>query len=103
MSGQEDLSQYIGEPGMECDLRNLQQTGHVGEYYEARMRRMRELMNGSDVTNEQRGAYYTEIERYESLLLQMRHDEYLYNNGHVVFFDDGWVAWHENNDWRLGN
>ena len=103
MSGQEDLSQYIGEPGMESDLQNLQQTGHVGEYYEARMRCMRELMNGSDVTNEQRGAYYTEIERYESLLLQMRHDVYLYNNGHVVFFDDGWVAWHENNDWRLGN
>ena len=52
MSGQEDLSQYIGEPGMESDLQNLQQTGHVGEYYEARMRRMCELMNCSDVTNE---------------------------------------------------
>ena len=103
MTTQEDLMRFIGEPGMEMDLRTLLHTGHVGEYYEKRMSRMRELMSDSDVTIEQRGAYLSEIERYRNLLHQMRHDVYLYNNGHVVFYDDGWVRWHENNDWRLGD
>ena len=103
MTTQEDLLRYIGEPGIDIDIRTLLHTGHVGEYYEKRMSRMHELMTESDVTIEQRGAYLTEIERYRNLLHQMRHDVYLYNNGHVVFYDDGWVRWHENNDWRLGD
>ena len=63
---------------------------------------MCELMRGSGVTIEERGAYLTEIEQYQNLLLQMMHDAHLYSNGHVVFYDDKWVRKHENNDWRLG-
>ena len=85
MSSQKYLSPYIGEPDMECDIEILLHTGHVGEYYEASTCCMRELMHGSDVTNEQRGACLTEIERYESLLLHMRYDVYLYNNRHVFW------------------
>ena len=35
---------------------------------------MSELIHGSDVMNEQKGAYLTEIKRYESLLL--KYDSY---------------------------
>ena len=102
MSSQEDLLHCFGEPDMDQDIKTLLHIGHVGKYYETRMSRMCELMTEIHVTIEKRGAYLTEIERYRNLLHQMRHDAYLYNNGHVVFYDDGWIRWHENNDWRLG-
>ena len=51
MFSQEDLLHYIGEPGMDQDIETLLHTGHIGEYYEARMSCMRELMHVSDVTN----------------------------------------------------
>ena len=101
MSSQKDFLHYIGEPGMGQDIKNLLHTGHVGELHKTRMSHMRELMHGSDVTNEQREAYLTEIELCKHLLLQMRHNVYMYNNRNVVFYDDSSVAWNKNNDWRL--
>ena len=57
MISQEELLQYIGEPGMDIDIRTLLHTGHVEFFYEKRTSRMRELMSGSCVKIEQRGSY----------------------------------------------
>ena len=103
MDNREDnLETYIGEPGLQQDLAALTQTGHVSEYYNTRMDRMRSLMSGQDVTVEERAAYDSEIRRYTILLHQMRHDGHLLNTGQVQIHDAGWVQWHREHDGTNG-
>ena len=83
----EDVSAYIRESGMAQDIESLLQTGHIGEYYGARIGHMCELIHGYGVTSVQAGAYLMEIHWWEGLLNQMRLYTCLYNSRYITFFD----------------